>query len=206
MIIVTKENAVTRLTIERPEKANSLTKDMLADLAQAVLSAHKDSKLLVISGTGKVFSAGADLEAAKAGLALDPVWEELSKAVASFPGLSIAALNGTVAGGAMGMVLACDLRIAVPGAKFFYPVMQLGFLPQPSDPKRMRALIGPARTKQIFMAGEKISAQTAFDWGLVDKIVDSDLLSVAVTEMAQDVVKAEKSHAAAIKSLIDDAF
>ena len=69
------------------------------------------------------------------------MWERLSGAIASLPCLTIAALNGTLAGGAMGMVLACDLRIAVPGAKFFYPVMKLGFLPQPSDPKRLAALV-----------------------------------------------------------------
>ena len=66
--------------------------------------------------------------------------------------MSIAALNGTLAGGAMGMALACDM-IAVASAKFFYPVMKLGYLPQPSDPMRMRALIGPARAKMIPMGG-----------------------------------------------------
>ena len=75
------------------------------------------------------------------------MWERLSGAIAAFPGLTIAALNGTLAGGATGMALACDLRLAVPGARFFYPVMRLGFLPQPSDPARLAALVGPARAR-----------------------------------------------------------
>ena len=73
----------------------------------------------------------------RAGLATSPLWERLSLAIATLPGLSIAALNGTLAVGAMGMVLACDIRRAVPATSFFYPVMKRGFLPQPSDTLRM---------------------------------------------------------------------
>jgi enoyl-CoA hydratase len=62
----------------------------------------------------------------------------------AFPGLTIAALNGTLAGGAMGVALACDMRIAVPTANFFYPVMRLGYLPQPARPRSPDALIGPS--------------------------------------------------------------
>ena len=126
------------LTLSRPEKANALTSAMLQDLEARISDAAGDADLraLVLTGAGKVFSAGADLEAARAGLATDPVWERLSAAIASFPVLTIAALNGSAAGGSLGMVLACDLRVAVPGAKIFYPVMRLGFLPQPSDPAR----------------------------------------------------------------------
>ena len=108
-------------------------------------------------GGPRVFSAGADLEAAKAGLATSPLWERLSGAIAALPCLSIAALNGTLAGGAFGMALACDIRLAVPGARFFYPVAQLGYLPQPSDPGRLVALVGPARAKMILLASQKIA-------------------------------------------------
>jgi enoyl-CoA hydratase/carnithine racemase len=157
---------------------------------------------IILTGEGKVFSAGADLEAAKAGLATDAIWERLSKAIADFPGLSIAALNGTLAGGAMGMALACDLRICVPTAKFFYPVMKLGFLPQPSDPSRLVALVGPARAKMILMAGQKIEANVAQQWGLVDRIVDADDLLDTAKGMATDVVSARADHAAAIKAML----
>lgn len=63
------------------------------------------------------------------------------------------------------MVLACDLRLAVPGARLFYPVMRLGYLPQPSDPVRLAALVGPARARMILMAGQKIGAEEALAWG-----------------------------------------
>ncbi len=137
MIEVSREGALWTLRLNRPEKANSLTRDMLASLAAAAREAKGDARAVILTGAGKVFSAGADLDAARAGLATDPVWEDLSGAIADLPCLTIAALNGTLAGGAFGMVLACDLRIAVSEAKFFYPVMKLGFLPQASDPGRL---------------------------------------------------------------------
>lgn len=179
MIHLDRDAGLWTVTIDRPDKANSLTKAMLGELLEIARSAS-DARALIVTGKGKVFSAGADLNEARAGLATSPLWEQLSGAIAALPGLSIAALNGTLAGGAMGMALACDLRIAVPDAKFFYPVMKLGYLPQPSDPGRMAALIGPARTKLMLMGGQTITADEAFVFGLIDRIVPhADLLDTA---------------------------
>ena len=142
--------------------------------------------------------------AARAGLATSGLWEELSGRIARLPGLTIAALNGTLAGGAMGMALACDLRIAVPNARFFYPVMKHGFLPQPSDPGRMAALIGPARTRSILMAGQKIGADEAAAWGLVDRITDADNLLGTASELAADVLASPPEIARCIKAMCRD--
>ena len=188
------------VTIDRPEKANSLTKDMLSQLADIAEDAQ-NAKAIIFTGNGKVFSAGADLVEAKAGLAKDNVWERLSSAIAQLPGLSIAALNGTLAGGAMGMALACDLRIAVPTAKFFYPVMKLGFLPQPSDPGRMASLVGPSRAKLILMSGQKILAEEALAMGLIDRIVDPSNLIPTAHSLCDDVLSAKPEIAAGIKEM-----
>ena len=145
--------------------------------------------------------AARDLEA-RAGLATDPVWETLSAKIAGLGCLTIAALNGTLAGGAMGMVLACDLRLAVPTAKFFYPVMKLGFLPQPSDPARLVTLVGPARAKMILMGGAKIEADEALAWGLIDRIVAPEALLESANALATDALAAKAGHAAAIKAMI----
>ncbi len=203
MIDVAKDGVLWRVTINRPDKANSLTRDMLTTLAETAEQAADEAQVLVLIGTGKVFSAGADLEEARAGLATDPVWERLSAAVAAFPGLSIAALNGTVAGGAFGMVLACDLRISVSESKFFYPVMKLGFLPQPSDPPRLVSLVGPARAKLILMTGQKVAAAEALAFGLVDEIVDSDGLNERAQEFAADALAATPGHVSAIKQMVN---
>jgi len=189
-------------TIARPDKANSLTGEMLETLADFAEEAAREARVLVLTGEGKVFSAGADLDEARAGLATSPLWEGLSGAIAGPPILTIAALNGTLAGGAFGMALACDLRIAVPEAKFFYPVMKLGFLPQPSDPARLAALVGPARAKMILMAGQKIDAPTAQDWGLVDRMVEGARLNEEGAALGADAMAASRAHVAGIKRLI----
>ncbi len=200
MIRLEKDGDLWVVTIDRPEKANSLTADMLSRLIEIAKDADA-AKVLVITGNGKVFSAGADLDEARAGLATNPLWEELSGTIAALPCLTIAALNGTLAGGAFGMALACDLRISVPMAKFFYPVMKLGFLPQPSDPVRMTQLIGPSRAKMILMGGQKIAADEALSYGLVDRLVAGDLLAAA-RDIAADALGASPEHIAGIKALI----
>ncbi|NOD33019.1 MULTISPECIES: enoyl-CoA hydratase/isomerase family protein [unclassified Ruegeria] len=200
MINLIKEDGLWTVTINNPGKANALTGGMLTELAE-IAEAATEAKALILTGAGKVFSAGADLDEARAGLATSDVWERLSGAIAALPCLTVAALNGTLAGGANGMALACDLRIAVPSAKFFYPVMKLGFLPQPSDPKRLAALVGPARTKLILMAGQKISAQEAYDFGLVDRIVELDHLMQTARDLVADSVNADPKIAAGIARL-----
>ncbi|WP_420023064.1 enoyl-CoA hydratase/isomerase family protein [Cereibacter azotoformans] len=204
MIRVTDAGGLRTLTLDRTDKANSLTRAMLLEIEAAVGSASEDGvRALVLTGAGKVFSAGADLDEARAGLATDPVWERLSSSVAALPCLTIAALNGTLAGGAMGMALACDLRIAVPGAKLFYPVMKLGFRPQPSDVRRLRTLVGPARAKMILMAGVKASAEEALAWGLIDRLVPSEDLLAEAETLAADALAARPGHVEAIKGMVD---
>ena len=200
MIDLERDGAVWTVTINRPDKANSLTHQMLSDLADIMEDAHV-ARAVILTGVGKVFSAGADLEEARAGLAVSDVWERLSTAIAGLPGLTIAALNGTLAGGACGMALACDLRIAVPEAKVFYPVMKLGFLPQPSDPKRLTALIGPSRTKLILMGGQKVTAEEAFGFGLIDRIVARDDLMDHARLLTADTVAAKPEIAQGIKEM-----
>ena len=202
MIKVARNDGIWKITINRPDKANSLTRAMLGTLLATARDAAGAARAVILTGEGKVFSAGADLDEARAGLATDPVWEELSGAIAALPCLTIAALNGTLAGGAFGMALACDLRIAVPEAKFFYPVMRLGFLPQPSDPRRMAALIGPARTRMILMAGQKIAADEALSWGLIDRITPAPRLAEAAEALCADALIAPNGHAGRIKAMI----
>ncbi|AYE84976.1 enoyl-CoA hydratase/isomerase family protein [Sulfitobacter sp. D7] len=204
MIELDRAGDIWTVTINRPDKANSLTHAMLVELAD-IMEEAQAARAVILTGRGKVFSAGADLDEARAGLAKSDVWERLSGAVAALPGLSIAALNGTLAGGAMGMALACDLRIAGPGAKFFYPVMKLGFLPQPSDPARMAALIGPARTKLLLMGGQRITAEEALTFGLIDRLVEAEELQDHALALAVDTLAARPEIAQEIKRMCSPA-
>lgn len=200
MITLDQQGGLWKITLNRPEKANALTAAMLQELAE-IAEAAQQARGLIITGAGGVFSAGGDLDEMADGLATSEVWERLSTAIAAVPGLSIAALNGTLAGGAMGMALACDIRLAVPKAKFFYPVMKRGFLPQPSDPLRMSALIGPARTKLILMGGQKLSAQEALHFGLIERVLEPEALLPTAENIAADTMAASPEIVRGIRLL-----
>ncbi|WP_010140593.1 enoyl-CoA hydratase/isomerase family protein [Oceanicola sp. S124] len=191
------DSGLQRVTLARPEKANALTGAMLEELAGIFRAS--EAPVLVLTGEGRVFSAGADLAEAHAGLAVSPLWQEVSESLAAHPGLTIAALNGTLAGGATGIALACDLRIAVPGATFFYPVMRLGFRPPAPDPGRLVALVGPARAKLLLMGGARIDAAEALAWGLVDRVVADPLAEAEL--LSTDALAAAADHVTAIKRM-----
>lgn len=202
MIGFDKDGDLWTITLDRSEKANSLTSEMLTEMLARVHEASA-AKCLVITGKGKVFSAGADLDEARAGLATSPLWEQLSGAIAGLECLTITAMNGTLAGGACGMALASDLRISVPTAKVFYPVMRLGFLPQPSDVKRLVRLVGPSSAKLILMGGLKVGADEGLAMGLIDRLTED--LNGAVQEIAEAALGAKQTHIAAIKAMVNAA-
>jgi len=195
-----EESGLWIVTLNRPDKANALTSVMLEELLD-IANRAQSARGVILTGTGKVFCAGADLGEAATGLAVSPLWEQLSAAIAALPGLSVVALNGTLAGGGNGMALACDLRIAVASAKVFYPVMRLGHLPQPSDVKRMVALMGPARTKLILAGGQKITAQQAYDFGLIDCIVEPAALMQTARDLMTDSLGAKHEIADGILTM-----
>ena len=196
MIRAARDGDVLTLTLDRPEKANALTAGMLTALLEHVREAD-DLRLMILTGVGDaVFSAGADLKEMRAGLATSPLWDEVSCAIAAMPCLTVAALNGTLAGGSFGMALACDIRLAVPHAAFFYPVAKLGFLPQPSDPARLARLVGPARAKLILAGGARLDASEALAFGLVDRIVPDPVAG------ARDLAPGSAEHVRAIKAMV----
>ncbi len=206
MIDLVKDGGRWTVTLNRPDKANALGVGMLERLDAIFAEAQADRSLrvLIVTGAGeRVFCAGADLGEARdaSSITTNPIWEGVSHRLSNLPCLTIAALNGTLAGGGFGVALACDLRLAVPHAKFFYPVLKNGFLPQPSDVKRMTALIGPARTRLILLAGQKLSADEALAIGLIDRIVSADGMDDLIAELSAASLSAKEEVLAAIKML-----
>ena len=196
------KGCIRYITINRTAKANAITNEMLDKLIEITVNSEKN-KVLVFSGAGKIFSAGADLdEVKKDGLATSPKWEILSDTIHRLPCMTIAALNGTVAGGAMGMVLACDIRISVPEANFFYPVMKMGYLPQPSDAIRLSKICGSSKAKLMLLTAERINSKRAYDYGLVDEIVSEDNLYSRVDELCLSVSNSKNDQAKAVKKMI----
>jgi len=211
MIDLDRDGARWRVTLNRPDKANALSLAMLTRLDEIFKSAAADPdlRLLVVTGAGtRVFSAGADLGEARDATAITthPVWESVSSRLAALPCLTVAALNGTLAGGGFGLALACDLRLAVPEARFFYPVLKNGFLPQPSDVGRLHTLIGPARCKMILLAGQKIDAPTALAWGLIERIVPRADMAAEIDTLSAPALSADPAALVAIKRMIRPAL
>ena len=202
MIDLDVEGGLARITLNRPEKRNALTKAMLLGLREMALSLSVNDavRAVVLTGEGPVFSAGADLDEARAGLATDPIWNAVSQAIADLPVLTIAALNGTAAGGALGMVLASDIIVASPEAKVFYPVMKLGFLPQTGDVARLVERAGPAHASMILLGGARLSADESLALQVVDHVSDAPVrISL---ELAAVALSADRSHGMAIKAMI----
>lgn len=206
MIKVQNKDGLWQVTLNRPDKANALNLAMIAALCDAARAAHDDPELrvFILTGAGdRVFSAGADMDSTDDmfGFTRAREWSEMSGAIAALPCLTIAALNGTVAGGGFAPVLACDIRICTPATKFFYPVLKRGFLPQPADVQRLSKLIGAARAKLILMAGQKLTAQEAQAAGLVDMVVERSEFDTAISGLAADALAAKPQQVAAIKRL-----
>ncbi|MDT0681823.1 enoyl-CoA hydratase/isomerase family protein [Roseicyclus sp. F158] len=197
------EDGVWRITLARPEKRNALTRDMLRAVEAAAAEAERAAaRVVILTGEGPVFSAGADLQEMKEGLGHSDVWERVSARIAGLPCLTIAALNGTAAGGPLGMVLACDLRIAAEGAEFFYPVLRMGALPQPSDPLRLAAIVGQGRARRMLLGADRIGAEEALGWGLCDRVVAREDLERTVLDMAAPALAAPQGLVGGIKRLL----
>ncbi len=211
MIKLHQNGARWTVTLDRADKANALSVAMLMRLDEIFASAQQDRdlRLLVVTGAGnRVFCAGADLTQTKGDtpITTHPIWESVSTRLANLPCLTIAALNGTLAGGGFALALACDLRVAVPNARFFYPVLANGFLPQPSDVKRLIALIGPSKTKLILLAGQKLDAREALEIGLIDRIAEPDELPHMIDDLSRAAMNSEDAVLTSIKRMTHSKF
>ncbi len=197
-----EEDGLVTIRLDRPEKRNALTRNMLEDLVVALDHAADDAGALVLTGSGSVFSAGADLAQVPQGLDTDPLWERVSGRVAALTIPTLAAINGSVAGGGFGMVLACDIRISVPEATFFWPVISNGLRPRPSDPPMLAELLGPGRARFMLLTGERIAAEEARTFGLVDRIVPADALLDEARRLLSPALAASSEHVAALKAMV----
>ncbi len=172
-----REGAVAVLVLDRPERANAYDDAMLADLEAALAAALADPQVgaLVVEAAGdRAFCGGADLARMAEADPLDAldlrsqrVFDRLARA----PLVSVAAVHGAAVAGGFELVLACDLRVASPAARFALPETGLGILPSAGGCTRLARTVGPARAKAVILGGVELDAVTALAWGLVDRVV-----------------------------------
>jgi len=179
-ILLAFEGPLAILTLNRPEKLNALTPEMLEGIVRALDSVEErpECRALVVAASGeRAFCVGADV---KLWSALEPIemwrnWTRRGQRVfdrlASLRQPSIAAIEGLALGGGLELAMACDLRVASTNAGFGMPEVSIATLPGWGGSHRLAGLVGIGRAKQMILTGERIDAETASAWGLVNEIV-----------------------------------
>jgi len=183
------------ITLNRPEKRNALNNVLLNELSSLLsrIATTKDIRVVVLTGEGKFFAAGADInELAKIKTPFD-AQEFLSRIepafrlIESIPQPVIAAVNGPALGGGCELCLACDIRIASENAMFGQPEINLGLISGAGGTQRLPRLIGLTKAKEMLFRGKPIDAQEAYRIGLVNKVVPQDELVAACDELANEL-------------------
>jgi enoyl-CoA hydratase len=198
LVLVERRGRVLLLTLNRPEKLNALSKELLRQLAAALREAESDKGLgcAVLTGAGRAFSAGADIsDMLDRGVAsyADPERLACWRAIETFAKPIIAAVNGYALGGGLELALLCDILIAAEGATFAAPEIKIGSFPGDGGTQRLPRLIGKSFAMQMVLTGEMVDAALAERKGLVSEVVAPERLLPRALGIAASI--AEKSIA-----------
>ncbi len=203
------------LTLNRPERRNALSRELLVQLRDAVEEAGVDVAIraVVLTGAGPTFCAGMDLkEAAECDAAPDgehaivevlKEFADLLQCIHTLPKPTIAAVNGDALAGGAGVMSACDLAIAAETARIGYPEVRRGLVPAIVMHDLTRQL-GDRRARQLLLSGEPISSRLACDWGLVNAVTPADRCLDEAIRIAQSFVECGPSALATTKRLLDE--
>ena len=193
-VLVAKTGGITRLTLNRPEKLNTLNKTLYEAMMAALEAAEKDDtcRVLVLTGAGRAFCAGQELGPEVYNPSgrqpdLGPVLERYNEMIERMRRLAkpiIAAVNGIAAGGGASLALACDIVIAGKSASFLQAFARIGLVPDCGGTYFLPRLIGEARAKAHAMLAEPVKAEQAEAWGMIWKAVDDDKLDAEVAAVA----------------------
>lgn len=189
MIDVKTQGGVTRVSLNRQEKANALDSRLLEALLEAFASLASDSglRVAVLGGQGRVFCGGADvgemanLDESTAGSFVERI-HAVCQAIRRLPVPVVARLHGAVIGAGLEIAAACDLRIAAEGTKFAMPEVRLG-IPSVVEAALLPRLIGSGRTAWLVLTGEAIDARRACEWGLVEELGGDDAVERVVKSL-----------------------
>jgi enoyl-CoA hydratase/carnithine racemase len=197
--------SAAHVTIARPEKRNSMTHEMWRALADAALgAAAAGARVLVVSGEGEHFCAGADIAefAGGRGEDYDRDNRRAEEAIVAFPGPSVAAIRGSCVGGGVSIATACDVRIAATDARFGVTPAKLGIIYPSNALERLVALTGPSGAKKLMFSGSIVGADEALRVGLVDEVVAPGDLDATVTAWVDQVLSWSALTQQATKEMI----
>lgn len=202
------------LTLNRPQAMNSLSRALMAALADAVdaLEDNPDVRVLVLTGAGKAFCAGLDLKELGSGqgtlgegrggvAARDPV-----EALERFTGPVIGAINGAAVTGGFELALACDVLLASPTARFADTHARIGIAPGWGLSQKLSRAIGPYRAREVSFTGNWVGAEQAAAWGFVNRVVPADELLSTACGMARDMCGCLPEMLRHYKAVIRDGY
>ncbi|MEO6433696.1 MAG: 2-(1,2-epoxy-1,2-dihydrophenyl)acetyl-CoA isomerase PaaG [Sphingomicrobium sp.] len=202
--------AIARVTLNRPDRLNSFTRAMHSELRDA-LGNLGEARVVVISGAGRGFCAGQDLNdrAVSAdsgptdlGATVEECWNPLVRLLADLPQPVIAKVNGVAAGAGASLALACDLTVAARSAKFIQSFSALGLVPDTGGSWHLTRHLGQQRAMGLALTGEPLPAEQAAEWGLIWKCVDDQELDAEVDALAARLAALPPLGLAAIKQMI----
>ena len=217
-VTLTRDGAIATVTMDRPERRNSLSDPMLIDLAAAFAELRDDTstRVVVVTGAPPVFSAGADAPHARAKTDEERrrlftgrksqfrrYFERANTLLENLEQATIAMINGHAVGGGWGLTLACDFRIAAAEAQLWIPEVDLGVPLGVASTTRFVRLVGPARAKEIIMSCRRFSAAEAQSWGLVHQVHPGTELAKAVREYADMLARKPTRPLAEMKARIN---
>lgn len=202
-IQIAADGGVMTITLNRPDVLNALNEQMSTELGAALRSAERDAgvRCIVIGGAGRAFCAGHDLRTVYEkfagkdpqpmdyGALLRQRYNPIIQRLRSLEKPVIAAVNGVAAGGGMALALACDLRICARGAAFKTAFAEIGLIFDMGATLTLLRSIGYARTAELYFMGEKLSAEEARSWGLVNRVVDDAQLQATVAGVAHRIAQ-----------------
>lgn len=219
--VLEKDGRIATLTFNRPEKRNPLNEEILLELEGLLHQVRddKDVRVMIFTGTGNTFSAGADLSQTK-GVTDKHERERIFASYRQRRGrlvgrilntlvhmepITIAAVNGYAVGGGWALVLGCDFRIAVEEAQFWFPEVDLGVPLSPDSTALLTAQVGTSLAKEIIITCRRYTAEELSPLGLLNRVVKKDALSATVQELAESLVNKNPKAVLASKATVNAA-
>ena len=208
------DGPIARITLNRPDRLNSFTAQMHAELRE-VLEAVGDAWVIVLTGAGRGFCAGQDLSdravaadehPVDLGMTVETSWNPLIRTLTGLPQPVIARVNGVAAGAGANIALACDIVVAARSAKFIQSFSAIGLIPDSGGTWVLPRLVGQARALGLALTGEPLPAEKAAEWGLIWKAVDDDALDSEVDTIAAKLASLPPLGLAEIKKMIRESW
>src|SRR5271167_1175553 len=211
-IQLTHDSGVATITLNRPDKRNAISFELIDDLLRALEEVEaSDAIVLIVTGAGKAFSSGMDLDNLKALIGRSPeqnlkdseTMVRLFRALYEFPKVTIAAVNGAAIAGGAGLALLCDFTLAVPEAKFGYTEVRIGFVPAIVS-SILVWQVGHKIARDLLISGRLFDAEEARRYGLVNEVIAADALMVRARELAALLMENSPASLRATKQLLSD--